>query len=163
MRRPWRTTAHPPSLGMCPLLLAPRSMPHHEAWRIRKAYSPECVEGKFSELRLETVRKASEGVYDVALRTAEKALFGPFRHPYSGQVHVRSVAHTPFRTVSEGVFCEVRMAPVQHPCRIGVPNATKRFSKTRLIPSYLLTLRAVAGCATGSTRPNRCPKYGTGF
>src|SRR5829696_7387835 len=30
MLRPWRTTAHPPSLCMCPLLLAPESMPHNE-------------------------------------------------------------------------------------------------------------------------------------
>ena len=34
MRCLWRITAHPPSLGMCPLLLAPRSMPHDEALRI---------------------------------------------------------------------------------------------------------------------------------
>src|SRR5215217_5508172 len=53
MRRPWRTTTHPPSLGMCPLLLAPRSMPHNELWRIStQAYSAECVEYVFCELRL---------------------------------------------------------------------------------------------------------------
>src|SRR5215207_8832081 len=34
MRCAWRITAHPPSLGMCLLLLAPRSMPHNEPWRI---------------------------------------------------------------------------------------------------------------------------------
>src|SRR5215204_568661 len=36
------------------LLLTPRSMPHNEAWRTRrcKAYSAECVEGKFSEVGL---------------------------------------------------------------------------------------------------------------
>src|SRR5215208_1663357 len=52
MKRPWRTTAHPPSLGMCPLLLAPRSMPHNGPWRIStQAYSPECVEYEFSEVR----------------------------------------------------------------------------------------------------------------
>jgi hypothetical protein len=39
-------------------------------------------------------------VYGVGLRTAEKALFGPFRTPYSGQIHARSVTRTPFRTVS---------------------------------------------------------------
>jgi hypothetical protein len=32
----------------------------------------------------------------VALRAAEKALFGPFCPPYSGRIHVRSVAHTLF-------------------------------------------------------------------
>src|SRR5215212_11779851 len=36
MQRPWRTTAPSPSLGMCPLLLVPRSMPHNEPWRISK-------------------------------------------------------------------------------------------------------------------------------
>src|SRR5215208_3915210 len=38
---------------MHPLLLAPPSMPHDEPWRIStEAYSPECVEGEFSELPL---------------------------------------------------------------------------------------------------------------
>jgi hypothetical protein len=44
--------------------------------------------------------KSLGGAYGVALRTAEKALFGPFRHFYSGQIHDRNVAQTPFRTVS---------------------------------------------------------------
>src|ERR671910_3446636 len=57
----------------------------------------------------------------------------------------------------EGAFSEVCKAPVQHPCHLGRPNATKRSNKTRLTTSYLLMLRAVAGCATGSTRPKRCP------
>jgi hypothetical protein len=70
----------------------PRQVRLYARWLLLRA--------NFGELRTETVRKASEGVYSVALRTAEKALFGPFRHPYSGQVHVRSVAHTLFRTVS---------------------------------------------------------------
>jgi hypothetical protein len=33
MLRPWRSTAPSPSLCMCLLLLAPRSMPHDEPWR----------------------------------------------------------------------------------------------------------------------------------
>src|SRR5215208_37502 len=42
---PWRTTAHPPSLCMHPLLLTSRSMPHNEPWCIStEAYSPKCVE-----------------------------------------------------------------------------------------------------------------------
>src|SRR5215208_1203074 len=36
---------------MCYLLLAPRSMPHKEPWRIStQAYSPNCLEGVFSEV-----------------------------------------------------------------------------------------------------------------
>jgi hypothetical protein len=49
------------------------------------------------------------GDYAVALQTAEKALFDPFRAPHSGQIPVRSVAQTPFRTVSESVFRELRL------------------------------------------------------
>src|SRR5215213_490422 len=53
---PWRTTAPSPSLGMCLLLLAPRSMPHQEPWRIStQAYSPKCVEGEFCELCVDGV------------------------------------------------------------------------------------------------------------
>ena len=38
---------------MCPLLLAPLSMPHPEPWRISTlAYSPAFGEGIFSELRI---------------------------------------------------------------------------------------------------------------
>src|SRR5215203_290327 len=54
MVHPWRTTAPSPSLGMCLLLLTPRSLPHNEPWRIGKeAYSPEFVEGLFSEVRIQ--------------------------------------------------------------------------------------------------------------
>jgi hypothetical protein len=38
----------------------PRSMPHNEAWRIStQAYSPECVEDGFSELRPYGVLRSS--------------------------------------------------------------------------------------------------------
>jgi len=40
----------------------------------------------------------------VALRTAEKALFGPFRPPYSGHIHARSIAHTLFGQFLNGVL-----------------------------------------------------------
>jgi hypothetical protein len=63
----------------------------------------------------------------------------------------------------EVTFSAVRMVSVQHPCHRGCPMDAKRISKTRLTTGHLLTLRAVAGCATGSTRPKRCPKYRTGF
>src|SRR5215204_663292 len=53
MRCPWRTATHPPSLCLYSLLLASRSMPHNEPWRISTgAYSPKCVEGVFSEVEL---------------------------------------------------------------------------------------------------------------
>src|SRR3712207_5960647 len=38
----------------------------------------------------------------------EKALFGPFWRSYTGQIYGRSVARTPFRTVSEDEFSEVQ-------------------------------------------------------
>jgi hypothetical protein len=44
--------------------------------------------------------KSRGRVCGVGLRSAEKALFRPFRTLYSGQIHARSVALTPFRTVS---------------------------------------------------------------
>src|SRR5215211_1433288 len=44
--------------------------------------------------------KSLARVCGVGLRTAEKALFRPFRTPYSGQIHAQSVVRTPFRTVS---------------------------------------------------------------
>src|SRR5215212_2489367 len=45
---------------MCYLLLAPRSMPHNELWRIStEPYSPECVEEEFSELRIDGVLRSS--------------------------------------------------------------------------------------------------------
>jgi hypothetical protein len=45
---------------MCQLLLAPISMPHNEPWRIStEAYSPECVEGKFSEVSQEFTASSS--------------------------------------------------------------------------------------------------------
>ena len=52
---------------------------------------------------------------------------------------------------------------IQHPCGpccLGCPNATKRINQTRLTTGYLLAVCAVAGCATGSTRPKRCPTAG---
>ena len=44
--------------------------------------------------------KSLGGACDLAPRIAEKALFDPFRPPHSGQIHPRSVAQSPFRTVS---------------------------------------------------------------
>jgi len=57
------------------------------------------------------------------------------------------------RECVEVTFSEIRAALVQHPCHFGYPNDTRRISKTHLTTDYLPTLHAVAGCATGSTRP----------
>src|SRR5215213_559206 len=67
------------------------------------AYSPECVE-KLSEKSRRCVKRGLPG--------HEAALFGPFRPRYTGQIHPRSVAHTPFQTVSEGEFSEVRLTAI---------------------------------------------------
>jgi hypothetical protein len=44
--------------------------------------------------------KSLVGARGVALQTAQKALRDPFRLPHSVRIHLRSVAQTPFRTVS---------------------------------------------------------------
>src|SRR5215207_5950564 len=54
MRCPWRTTAHPPSLGMHPLLLAPPSMPQGGVRRISQ-------EGLFTQVRGREVLRSSRG------------------------------------------------------------------------------------------------------
>jgi hypothetical protein len=62
----------------------------------------------FTEVRGETVRKAPGGRLSVALRNAQKTIFDPFCLPHGGPIHPWSVTQTPFRTVSEGEFSEVR-------------------------------------------------------
>src|SRR5215213_8021353 len=44
--------------------------------------------------------KSPEGASNVASQGTEAPLFGPFRPRYTGQIHPRSVAQTPFQTVS---------------------------------------------------------------
>src|SRR5215208_1949150 len=44
----------------------------------------------------------------VALRSTETVLFDLFSPPFTSQIHGQNVAHTPFRTVSEGEFSGVR-------------------------------------------------------
>jgi hypothetical protein len=48
----------------------------------------------------------------VALQIVEKARFDPFRPTHDVRINLRSVAQTPFRTVSEGEFCELRLEGV---------------------------------------------------
>src|SRR5918994_6805099 len=75
----------------------------------RRTSSENSVKAKFVEITLRDRPKSPQGGPGVALRNAEKTLFDPFGLPHSGRIHPRSVAQTPFRTVSEGVFSEVRM------------------------------------------------------
>jgi hypothetical protein len=49
----------------------------------------------------------------VALQVTETVPFGPFGTPYTCQIHVRSVARTPFQTVSLGTL--VNKLPVNAP------------------------------------------------
>src|SRR5215203_4663782 len=71
-------------------------------------------------------------VRGVVPRSAEKALFEPFRLPTSSEVRPGSVAQAPFRTVSEGLFFEVRLQddPAQ-------PRDTSRtaYMRTRVGPT----------------------------
>src|SRR5215204_5512184 len=65
----------PPYLRMCLLLLAPRSMPHNEAWRIAKeVYSPKCVEGVFCELRVDGVLRSSAILVALATMVARRSV-----------------------------------------------------------------------------------------
>ena len=66
----------------------------------------------FNGVRGETVRKALEAPPGVALQTTVKALLDPFRPPHNVRIRFRSLPRTPFRTVSEGEFCEVRLGGV---------------------------------------------------
>ena len=45
----------------------------------------------------------------VALQTTVKALLDPFRPPHNVRIRFRSLPRTPFRTVSEVEFSEVRL------------------------------------------------------
>src|SRR5215207_537569 len=56
---------------------------------------------------LKLSEKSQRGL-QLALQAVEKRVFGPFRAPCTGQIHARSVAQTPFQTVSEVEFSEVQ-------------------------------------------------------
>src|SRR5215204_5306177 len=73
-----------------------------------------CASSECSEVAGASIHRAAERncpkrlgcAYNVALQATETVLFGPFWPPYTGKIYGRSVAHTPCRTVSEGVFSE---------------------------------------------------------
>ena len=62
-------------------------------------YSPECVEGVFSELRRKRSEKSLRCPKRVPTRLPNCPV-RPVRPRYTGQMHVRSVTRTPFQTVS---------------------------------------------------------------
>ena len=47
----------------------------------------------------------------MGLQSAEKALLEPIRPPHSGRIHPRSVARTPFRTISPRTRVNYRWGP----------------------------------------------------
>src|SRR5215217_2549916 len=59
--------------------------------------------------------KSLGGARGVVLQIAEKACFDPFRSSHYVRIRLRSVAQTPFRTVSEGEFSEVGMQAAAQP------------------------------------------------
>ena len=74
-----------------------------ELFSFREAHKPEA---QFSKSSVRNFPKSLGRAYNVALQATETVLFGPFWPPYTGKIYGRSVAHTPFRTVSEEVFSE---------------------------------------------------------
>src|SRR5215208_3695240 len=84
--------------GFAPRARRAREMP------CRYLYSPSCREEAFweTELPIETVRKVSDASAMYPFGSPKGYYFSPFWPPYTDQIHGRSVARTPFRTVSLG-------------------------------------------------------------
>jgi hypothetical protein len=109
--------------------------------------------------------KSSRSARDVALWTTENGSKGRFRPPCIGHVHARSVASTPFRTVSrKGVLrspyvrpcIKAPIAPVQYPS----PRGRQRFMGFGFLSrDYATGLRAVVERAhvgdRGCERPSQ--------
>jgi hypothetical protein len=83
--------------------------PFQFVWpRIPARFTPGAVlETNFQTISRDCL-KSSGRTSGVALRAAKEKRFSPFRLPYTGQIHTRSIARTPFRKDSEGVFSDVR-------------------------------------------------------
>ena len=81
--------------------------------RVSSPYSDECVRD---------CSKTLEATCRAALETAEKRCFSIFWPPYTQQMHARSVARTPFRTVSEREFCELRAEGVLPISEVSIPR-----------------------------------------
>src|SRR5215208_8473121 len=61
--------------------------------------------------------KSLVGARGIALQIAQQALFDPFRLPHSVPIHLRSVAKTPFRTVSPRTTLAIRVSGRAHHSR----------------------------------------------
>jgi hypothetical protein len=98
-------------------------------WRWRSTGLPPNLPFSFS--LGETVRKGSEGPTAQAYRPPE----GPCHAPYTGQIHARSGARMPFRTVSERGFSEVRGVKREPSVtRVPRPHAPRRPGNVRAEP-----------------------------
>ncbi len=67
-------------------------------------WKPFVRQERTSENSILKLSEKSQRGLQLALQAVEKRLFGPFRAPCTGQIHARSVARTPFRTVSLGTW-----------------------------------------------------------
>src|SRR5215211_2228858 len=72
------------------------------------------------------------------LGTAVKALFGPYRSPHNDRIHLRSLAQTPFRTVS----LRTRVNKGKRARTVGRPGPLRRGDRLASSLSYLI-LRSI--------------------
>src|SRR5215207_4722956 len=91
-----------------------REWPQKVFFRLWEGVLCTILQMNFAEFPFRDCPKSLVGARGVALQIAEKALFDPFRPPHDVRIHLRSVAQTPFRTVSEGEFHEVRGSNLPH-------------------------------------------------
>src|SRR5215212_5051981 len=66
-------------------------------------YRKPCAENTYSPNVLEKLSEESQRRSQRSPIGSRKVPFGPFRAPYSGQIHAWSVAQSPFRTVSRRI------------------------------------------------------------
>src|SRR5829696_5652475 len=80
----------------------------------------------FREFPFRDCPKSPVGARGVALQIAKKALVDPFRPPHDVRIHLRSVAQTPFRTVSPRTKVNNRHRRVESPpCRTPITKNTR--------------------------------------
>src|SRR5215207_5023126 len=77
-----------------------REWPQKVFFRLWEGVLCTILQMNFAEFPFRDCPKSLVGARGVALQIAEKALFDPFRPPHDVRIHLRSVAQTPFRTVS---------------------------------------------------------------
>jgi hypothetical protein len=118
----------------------------------------------FRELTFRNCPKSFGDVYGVALQIAEKALSGPFRPPHSGQIHVRSVAQTPFRTVSPRTLMNEAISPPGHRALHLTPQSPGdlrtwdgRSPRSQARAAKRPSARQPCPPPSGRCQPRRCP------